>query len=259
MRSYPYDHVLFQPGQICRTCNFVKPARSKHCSVCNVCVAKHDHHCVWIMNCIGQNNISHFLCMLLSLSILLTYGAYLSYNLLSRALQLRASGLLNHESGTENWSSGLTWSMYASHWSWALSQDIRIGGVGLLALLTAPLAWTMFLYHLYLVWAGMTTNESSKWSEWREYIDEGLVYKWLGNANHVPAQSKDPTTEPVVDWPIHSDQRLYWSEDGRPPGAIAMGEDGISASWKPVHGLCEISNLYDLGFWDNLKDIFCPM
>lgn len=115
----------------------------------------------------------------------------------------------------------------------------------------------MFLYHLYLVWAGTTTNESSKWSEWKEYIDEGLVYKWDSAASRIIAESRDPTIEPFVEWPIHSNQRLFRSEDGRPPGATLDGS-GIAVGWKPVRGLYEVENLYDLGFWDNLKDAFWP-
>ena len=34
MKQYPYDHVLFHPGQVCATCQWLKPARSKHCRVC---------------------------------------------------------------------------------------------------------------------------------------------------------------------------------------------------------------------------------
>lgn len=195
--------------------------------------------------------------MLLSLSLLLTYGAYLSYTLLSKQLQQRASGHLDREPGNRHWGTGLSWSHYAAHWIWALGQDFRIGGIGLLALLTAPLAWSMFLYHIYLVWAGTTTNESSKWSEWKEYIEEGLVYKWVGTTTGVFAGSKDAETEPPVDWPIHSAQQLFRSEDGRPPGTLTDA-GGISASWKPVRGLYEIENLYDLGFWDNLDDNFWP-
>lgn len=56
MRQYPYDHVLFEPGQACRTCSFYKPARSKHCSICKACISKHDHHCIWVMNCLGKGN-----------------------------------------------------------------------------------------------------------------------------------------------------------------------------------------------------------
>ena len=210
------------------------------------------------MNCIGQDNISYFLCMLLSLSILLTYGAYLAYTLLSKQLQQKASETLKGELGSEYWGTGLSWPRYAACWSWALSQDVRIGGVGLLALLTAPLAWILFLYHIYLVWAGTTTNESSKWSEWKEYIDEGLVYRWVGATNGGPTEPSDSTTEPAVIWPIHSNQRLFRSEDGRHPATLLDAGD-ISANWKPVHGLDEIENLYDRGFWDNLNDVLWPI
>ncbi|KAM6054921.1 palmitoyltransferase ZDHHC4 isoform 1-T1 [Chlamydotis macqueenii] len=67
-KIYAYDGVLFQKGVMCPTCNMEKPARSKHCSCCGVCVHRFDHHCVWVNNCIGACNAKYFFLYLSTLA-----------------------------------------------------------------------------------------------------------------------------------------------------------------------------------------------
>ena len=50
----------FDEDHFCVQCMIRKPLRSKHCRRCGRCVAKHDHHCPWIHNCVANNNLRHF-------------------------------------------------------------------------------------------------------------------------------------------------------------------------------------------------------
>ena len=68
---------MYSPRTICRTCKIPRPARSKHCSICNVCVARFDHHCPWINCCVGAQNLRYFMIMLFSTAFYTLYGTYL--------------------------------------------------------------------------------------------------------------------------------------------------------------------------------------
>ncbi|XP_017131714.1 uncharacterized protein LOC108148906 [Drosophila elegans] len=60
-----HSHVI-ENGR-CHLCNIrTSSSRTKHCSVCNKCVGKFDHHCKWLNHCIGSRNYVAFLMCVVS-------------------------------------------------------------------------------------------------------------------------------------------------------------------------------------------------
>lgn len=265
--QYPYDHILYHPVQSRRTCNISKPARSKHCSLCNTCIAKLDHHCPWVNNCLGQGNYRWFLLLLLSLSVLEFYGAYLSWYILSPYLETPLGPAFFSAEHMRHLGDAIVHAVNVG--------GLSIAGVGMLASSTAFLPLGLFAYHCYLIWAGMTTNESQKWADWRDDMADGLVFVSSRRAirSHTMEQQEAQVQgkgnaaatahvklgielgllagaehDPDVIWPVDSDQIVVRTNDGKPP----KGQESL---WRRIWSLDEVENIYDLGGWDNFMDV----
>jgi hypothetical protein len=46
--------------RICPYCKENKTDFTVHCYYCGICIENYDHHCIWLANCIGKNNIFTF-------------------------------------------------------------------------------------------------------------------------------------------------------------------------------------------------------
>ena len=146
-----------------------------------------------------------------------------------------------------------------------MSRDVLVGAIGLLATLTAPLSWGLFAYQVYLIWAGMTTNETSKWSGLREDMADGMV--WKGRKSSILGQDRPSEADHPISgdfelgrttrWPISVDQLVVRTNDGKPPDLMPRSGRSHEAVWSRCRHLDEIENLYDLGFWDNFRDVWC--
>ncbi|KAH8896027.1 zf-DHHC-domain-containing protein [Thozetella sp. PMI_491] len=252
MARYPYDYTIFHPGSECRTCKLLKPARSKHCSVCKRCISRLDHHCIFINNCVGAGNQHWFILLLLSTGALTVYGGVLGVSIITAKITEQYP-YWSMWPWSANGGEGIVLKEWLLLWSWGLQDMVSMGAVTFLAIMTSPLTWSLLGYHIYLIYCGTTTNETLKWGDWQLEMDDGCAFKRTMPSDRV----KDSQVEAIwTRWPVETEQIMLRTNDGKPPAAhlILPGE----GEWERVWNLRDVENLYDLGFWDNLIDVFFP-
>ncbi|KAI5778390.1 DHHC palmitoyltransferase-domain-containing protein [Geopyxis carbonaria] len=239
LELYPYDFINFFPDKICYTCNLQKPARSKHCSICRGCISKHDHHCIWVNNCIGHNNVRYFMLFLVTTNIYIGTGAYLCFGILI--------GLIKRQG--ISWNS-LSWKDALGVFGLNLFSEVYIGAVFLMSCLMNILVTVFTLYHLYLIWAGTTTNETEKWNVWKDDIYRGKLY--MADQDDDEGSSPLDEEELCVTWPRRSRQVMQLCEAGD------TSDLPRNLLWRRVESLDEVDNIYDIGWKGNLMGVILP-
>ncbi|KAI9034298.1 DHHC palmitoyltransferase-domain-containing protein [Hyaloraphidium curvatum] len=238
LELYEYDHVLYSPRQ-CATCGLQKPARSKHCGLCKACVARQDHHCVWVNNCVGHNNHRYFLLFLLSTSWICSYGAFVVVQTLRSEMDRRNVAkffFLDRDTG------GRRRLTFSERWLWMLAEEPGLMGLSAFLVLAFIVVFLFFLYQLHLVLQNTTTNETAKWDEVREAMEGGKPL--------------------LVRRPIRKDGASAAS-DGNGAAADGSGDEAIGdvdAEWeqRELRSYDEVESLYNRGWWRNLMEVLFP-
>lgn len=164
LQEYQYDYLLYYPQVGCRTCHLNKPARSKHCDICDNCVLVADHHCIWVNNCIGKGNYVYFYSFLLANNLSMSYAFI-------RVVHI-----------------SITRDIETSLPRIALILTILCGSFALIC--------GIFTYlQLDLVKNGMTTNERDKWFTIQEMMREGKLVRTNDNRWFIEYSSESSSLE----------------------------------------------------------------
>lgn len=232
--KYPYDMMMYVPKR-CRTTNILKPARSKYCNIMKANVARFDHYCGWVAQPVGEENYRYFLVFLFMTFSMLAYatvGIALTALSIVKEKGLLGATFINRHTGERF---PATKMMVLN---WIIANDNLMMAAGVMAFVMGIVVFAFFMYHLYLASQNLTTNESYKWSEFKESIAAAKEIMELRVLRERDATANGKDSADTSDLPVVPDRYK----------AIAAATNDLN----------DLHNVYDRGVWANLSEVFFP-
>lgn len=218
--------LIFFPRK-CSTCRTEKPARSKHCSVCNKCVLLYDHHCIWVNNCIGYRNYRWFVAFLGANINLMAYGGYLCWLGLSQQ---------PHPQGY--------WRLIVSS-----TESNKIAGVlAILCVIFVPITSVFAALHVRYLYLGVTSNEADKWGDVEHLVALGVLFYVDELHQYVERATVKEGSAFTNVYVQLSDDKILFTEKDVPRYTLSKVELVET----------DLVNIYDKGFAQNAVERLLP-
>lgn len=157
-----HAHVI-EEG-LCHLCKvLVSGPRTKHCSACNKCVDRFDHHCKWLNHCVGSRNYAPFLMCVTTAVAASAFVAFLA--IAEFVVHHTDSSWLSRSPPANDTSATASASASTSHQpptSSLPSSDAAflavVAVLGLLAIIIAGLLLHLCFFHIYISFLGHWRN-----------------------------------------------------------------------------------------------------
>ncbi|XP_039010856.1 probable protein S-acyltransferase 3 [Hibiscus syriacus] len=170
--------------KFCETCLLYRTPRASHCSICNNCVQRFDHHCPWVGQCIGERNYTFFICFISSSTTLCIYVFTCSW-----------VNILKQDCG---------------FWT-AVSRDVTSVILILYCFIVVWFVGGLTVFHFYLISTNQTTYESFRYRYDRKAnpFNKGI----LRNFRQVLISRIPPSLNNFRAWTSEDDNGLSAIED----------------------------------------------
>lgn len=132
----------------CKTCQMYRPLRSKHCSYCDRCIFRFDHHCTLLGNCVGLGNYRSFLALITTASIFYAHSVWLTGGLLRVSYRAARAEAVH-----------FTWKQLARFLFYSNVGKVLFFAYGFVVF---SAFMVLLVYHLGVIAANLTTNEHVK-------------------------------------------------------------------------------------------------
>lgn len=214
--------------KFCDTCLLYRPPRASHCSICNNCVQRFDHHCPWVGQCIGVRNYRTFFMFVTTSTVLCIY--VFTFSLLNL---LREPGPL---------------------WR-AMSNDVSSVTLIVYCFISVWFVGGLSLFHSYLVSTNQTTYENFRYRYDRKEnpYNRGIVKNIKEVFFSKPVASHINFREWVneADFYVESISRKFRADFIKSNGKIDLELGVLGKDGRPLPGI--LQHLDYNGIEDSLK------
>jgi hypothetical protein len=138
----------------CYSCSLFRPPRTSHCAICDNCVMRFDHHCMWLGTCVGRRNYKYFFYLILTLNLSAIFQIY--YGIYLIVYQCKNSN------SKEKYDKIVIWSM-----SVVILFD---------TMFVALFIGKLLILHLYLIFKNLTFYEYIK-KKWKKFPGVNPYFK----------------------------------------------------------------------------------